>query len=222
MEDALPRFIASSSDPLCTEAPNEGADPLHGAEEPMEICVLKFDGSHAAEDALKEQIDALGDRTPWLYDVGVIARPLIGRVRIGATFPDGNSVTFREGDLAKSGAELGAYTGYYLTQLLGLHESKIGAAARGGSAGKSYGGTVENELFQIDAIKKALPRDSSALVLVADTKLCDAMVETFKSYQPQVVRRDVADELRKRLQAYQDQVVQAFAQAAGESPAAPH
>jgi hypothetical protein len=188
----------------------------------MEICILKFDGSHAAEDALKEQIDAVGDRTPWLYDVGVIARPLIGRVRIGATFPDGNAVTFREGDLAKAGGELGAYTGYYLTQLVATHESRIGAAVKGGSTGKSIGGTVENQLFQIDAIKQALPRDSSALVLVADTKLCDAMVETFKSYEPQVVRRDVTDELRKRLQAYHDQVAQAFAQAVGESPAAPH
>ena len=188
----------------------------------MEICILKLDGSHTAEDALKEQIEALGDRTPWLYDVGVIARPLIGRVRIGASFPDGNSVTFREGDLAKAGGELGAYTGYYLTQLVALHESRLGAAAKGGSAGKSLGGAMENELFQIDAIKKALPRDSSALVLLADTKLCDAMVEAFKSYEPQVVRRDVADELRKRLQAYHDQLVQAFAQTAGESPAAPH
>jgi len=81
---------------------------------------------------------------------------------------------------------------------------------------------MESELFRIDAIKEALPRDSSALVMVADSKLCDAMVETFKSYEPQVLRRDVADELRKQLQAYQDQVAQAFAQAAGESPAAPH
>lgn len=188
----------------------------------MEICILKLDGSHSAEDALKEQLDAKGDRNPWLYDVGTIARPLIGRVRIGATFPDGNSVKFHEGDLTKAVGELGAYTGYYLAQLAALHESRIAAAARGGSTGKSVGGAMENELFRIDAIKEALPRDSSALVLIADTKLCDAMVETFKSYDPQVVRRDVADELRKRLQAYHDQLAQTFAQAAGESPAAPH
>jgi len=84
----------------------------------MEICVLKLDGSHTAEDALKEQLDAKGDRNPWLYDVGVVARPLIGRVRIVATFPDGNSTTFREGDLTKAVGELGAHTGYYLTQLI--------------------------------------------------------------------------------------------------------
>ena len=186
----------------------------------MEICILKFDGSHAAEDDLKEQIDAQGDRNPWLFDVGTIARPLIGRVRIGATFPDGNSTTFHEGDLTKAVGELGAYTGYYLAQLPGIHATRLGAAAKGGSAGKSVGGAVEDELFRIDAIKEALPRDSSALVLIADTKLCDAMVETFKSYGPQVVRRNVADELQKRLQAYQDQVAQAFVQ--GAAAAAPH
>jgi hypothetical protein len=188
----------------------------------MEICILKFDGSHEAEDDLKEQIDAQGDRNPWLFDVGTIARPLVGRVRIGATFPDGNSATFHEGDLTKAAGELGAYTGYYLAQLPGVRATRLGGAARGGSAGKSVGSAVEGELFGIDAIKEALPRDSSALVLIADTKLCDTMVETFKSYEPKVVRRDVAEELRKRLQGYQDEVAQAFVQAAGESPAAPH
>jgi hypothetical protein len=188
----------------------------------MEICVLKFDGSTGAEDALKEQVDAQGDRNPWLYDVGVIARPLIGRVRIGATFPDGDSVKFHEGDLSKAAGELGAHTGYYLTQLIGLRASRIGAAVKGSSAGKSVGKEMENELFHIDAIKEALPRDSSALVLVADAKLCDTMVETFKSYEPQVVRRDVGDELRKQLLAVHDQVAQEFAQAAAESAAAPH
>ena len=188
----------------------------------MEICILKFDGSHAAEDDLKEQIDAQGDRNPWLFDVGTIARPLIGRVRIGATFPDGNSATFHEGDLTKAVGELGAYTGYYLAQLPGVRATRVGGAVRGSSAGKSVGGAMESELFRIDAIKEALPRDSSALVLIADTKLCDTMVETFKSYEPKVVRRDIGDELRKRLQGYQDQVAQAFVQAAGDSPAAPH
>jgi hypothetical protein len=217
----LPRFIASITDHMSAEAANEAADPLR-EEGPMEICILKFDESSAAGDALKDQLDAQGDRNPWLYDVGMIARPLIGRVRIGATFPDGDSVKFREGDLTKAAGELGAHTGYYLTQLIGLHQSRIGAAVRGSSAGKSLGSAMENELFHIDTIKEALPRDSSALVLVADTKLCDAMVETFKSYEPKVVRRDVGDELRRRLQTYHDQVAQAFAQAAGESPAAAH
>jgi uncharacterized membrane protein len=213
----LIHFLASTTGSPCAEAAIESADPLHEAEDPMEICILKFDGSHEAEDDLKEQIEAQGDRNPWLYDVGTIARPLVGRVRIGATFPDGNSATFHEGDLTKAAGELGAYTGYYLAQLPGVHATRVGGAARGGSAGKSVGSTVESELFRIDAIKEALPRDSSALVLIADTKLCDAMVETFKSYDPQVVRRDVGDELRKRLQTYQDQVAQAFVETA-----APH
>ncbi|HUM13112.1 MAG TPA: hypothetical protein VLT82_19345 [Myxococcaceae bacterium] len=110
----------------------------------MEVCILKLDGSHTAEDALKEQVDAQGDRNPWLYDVGMIARPLIGRVRIGATFPDGSSETFREGELTKAVGDLGAHTGYYLTQLIGLHETRIGAAVRGSSAGKSLGSAMES------------------------------------------------------------------------------
>jgi hypothetical protein len=183
----------------------------------MELCILKFDGNYAADDALSAQLNALGDNNPWLYDVGVISRPLIGRVRIGASFPDGNSTTFREGDLAKAGADVGGHTGYYLAQL--MSESKIKGRVKGRSAGKAAGSELENQLFHIDAIKQALPRDSSALVLIADSKLCDTMVDTFKDYEPAVVRRNVGDELRARLQSVADEVVQAFAEA--EGPEAP-
>jgi hypothetical protein len=57
----------------------------------MEICILKFESNHGAEEALREVIDSEGDRTPWLHDVAMVARPLVGRVRIGATYPDGKS-----------------------------------------------------------------------------------------------------------------------------------
>ena len=62
----------------------------------MELRVLKFEGRHGAEDALNEVIDTEGVRNPWLLEVGVVARPLLGRVRIGVTFPDGKSTTFHE------------------------------------------------------------------------------------------------------------------------------
>src|SRR5262249_38959671 len=144
----LLRDIASPSDPGARKRRAKAPIRCTKRRHPMEICILKFDGSHAAEDDLKEQIDAQGDRNPWLYDVGTIARTLIGRVRIGATFPDGNSTTFHEGDLTKAVGELGAYTGYYLAQLPGIHATRLGAAAKGGSAGKSVGGAVEDELFR--------------------------------------------------------------------------
>jgi uncharacterized membrane protein len=165
----------------------------------MEICILKLDGNHQAEEALAAVIDADGDRKPWLHDVAVVARPLIGRVRIGATFPDGKSKTFREGDLAESVADLGAFSGYFVSLLAG----PFGAAFRAthaGMAGEAVGREAENKFLHLDQIKKLLERDSSALILIADTKICDEMVKLFESYNPKVVRREVATELRKRLE----------------------
>jgi hypothetical protein len=42
---------------------------------------VRFNGSHKAEEALEEVIKTKCDRNPWLYDVGAVARPRIGRVR---------------------------------------------------------------------------------------------------------------------------------------------
>jgi hypothetical protein len=166
----------------------------------MEICILEWDGSRSAEDALKEVTDAQGDRNPWVHDIGMIARPLIGRVRIGVTFPDGQSQTLHEGDLASAVESLGAYTGYYVSSLAGPLSSMFATVNAGLDAG-ALGAEAEKRLFRLDELKKVLPRNSSALVLIANPETCDAMVRMFDNYSPRVTRLDAADELRKRLQA---------------------
>ncbi len=187
----------------------------------MEICILKFDGSHRAEEVLAEVIDAQADRNPWLHDVGTIARPLIGRLRIGATFPDGKSKTFREGDLADAVSGLGAYTGYFLSSLAGPLGTMFGTVNAAMTAG-ARGSEAEARLLHLDELKKVLPRDSSALVLIAEPKTCDVAVEMFKTFEPKVIRRDVEDELQKRLEALHERVAQQLMQAAQEEAAAPH
>src|SRR5512135_788091 len=95
----------------CNRPSRAGAATTREKENYMEICILKFDGSRAAEEALDEVIDAQAARNPWLHDVGAIARPLVGRVRVRATFPDGKAQKLYEGDLADAIAELGGLTG---------------------------------------------------------------------------------------------------------------
>ena len=185
----------------------------------MELCILRFDGSHSAEDALKEVVDAQGDRNPWLNDVGMVARPLVGRVRIGATFPDGKSKTFHEGDLADAASALGAYTGYYVSALAGPFGSLFGITNAALTA-SAFGSDAEQRLFHLDELKKELSRDSSALALIASPDTCDKMVELFQSYQPKVIRRDVAEELHQRLEAFHRRLAQQVAQAGAEGAAA--
>jgi len=179
----------------------------------MEICILKFDDTDAAEDALKEIRDAQGDRSPWLHDVGVIARPLLGRVRVELSLPDGKSKTLHEGDLADATAEMGGLSGYYLSALAGPLGPMFGAV-HGAMAAGAGGSELENQLFHLDDLKKALPRESSALVFTGAPEAVDAFVEMFKPYDPKVIRRDLADELRQRLQALHDRIARQMTEAA--------
>jgi hypothetical protein len=182
----------------------------------MEICILKFKSTHGAEDALSEMLEAEGDRNRWLLEVGAVTRPLVGRVRVSATFPDGQSKTFHEGDLADAVADMGAYTGYYVSALAGPFSSIFGTVDAA-MAASSYGQEAEERLFHLDAIKKALPRESSALVLIANKETCDAMVAMFRTYSPEVIRRDVTQELLDRLEGLQQRVAQQFAESGGAS-----
>jgi uncharacterized membrane protein len=187
----------------------------------MEICILKFPEKNGAEDALKEVIDAQGDRNPFLHEVGVVARPLVGRVKVTAAFPDGKSKIFREGDLSDLASDVGGMTGYFLSVLAGPLGPAIGAIKASTLAGAAAG-EAEAKLFHLEELKKALPRESSALVLIADTKTCDQMVELFNEYDPQVIRREVADELKKRLQGLHERVAEKLRQTVEEGAPATH
>jgi len=167
----------------------------------MEICILGFKGSQAADDAYAEVLELEGENNRWLLEVGAIARPRVGRVRVGVTFPDGESATFHEGDLAKATSELGGLTGYYVSALAGPFGA-VFAAGEGEGAGRLMGSDGEQRLFHLDDVKRALPRDSSALVLIANGETCDALVRMFEPSHPvAVIRAEVEPELRTRLEA---------------------
>ena len=167
----------------------------------MQMCILGFKGSQAADDAYAEVLELEGENNRWLLEVGAIARPRVGRVRVGVTFPDGEATTFHEGDLAMAASDLGGLTGYYVSALAGPFGSMF-AAAEAEMAGSLLASEAEQRLFHLDDVKKALPRDSSALVLIANEETCDALVTMFEPSRPMVViRADVEPDLRARLEA---------------------
>lgn len=171
----------------------------------MQICILGFEGSRAADEAYTEVLELEGEDHRWLLEVGTMARPRVGRVRVGVTFPDGETTTLREGDVSKAAANLGGLTGYYVSTLAGPFGS-LSAEAEGASAGRALWSEADKRLFHIGDIEKALPRDSSALVLVAERDACDALVRMFDSYSPKVIRAEVEPELRARLDALEGRV----------------
>jgi hypothetical protein len=182
----------------------------------MEACILKFAANHNAEDALQEATETLGDGDPWLHDIATVSRPLVGRVRIGASFSDGANV-FREGDLARRAGALGVYTGLYVSMLLGPL-SALFVPTEGGVSGAQLGALAEENLLHFAEIKKLLRPDSSLMVLLGSTETCDAMVRTFQSYYDhKVIRRAVPDDLRQTLEALRRMTAQLTGESADET-----
>ncbi len=187
----------------------------------MEIGILVFDGKNAAEDALKEVFDAEADRRPWLHEVGVVVRPVLGRITIRASYPETGRVVLREGDLSQKAGDMAAYTGYLLGALAGPFRQAL-LAFEAGEEAQERVAEKEKKLFRIDEVKEILPRASSALVLMADPRIIDEFVQAFAIYDPiRTVRRDVAEELRRRLQALRDQALAELeeVEAGAEEPA---
>jgi len=180
----------------------------------MEVCILKFGTADGADDALKTVVNAEGDRNPWLYDVGVVRRPLLGRMSIRATFLDEPAAKLKEGDVKAKFADAGSMTGYLVGSLAGPLHAEL-AALEGRGQGAGVGKAVEKVLMRTDEIKKNLPRDSSALVLVAPPEINDRMVQLFVTYSPEVVRKDVAQEMVQNVEAFREKTLQDIAQQAG-------
>ena len=178
----------------------------------MEVCILKFSSADGADDALKEVVNAEGDRNPWLYDVGVVRRPLLGKMSIRATYAD-EAPKLKEGDVKAKFADAGSMTGYLVGSLVGpLHADM--AALEGRSQGAGVGKVVEKQLLRTDEIKRNLPRDSSALVLIAPREVNDRMVQLFSAYSSEVIRKDVAQEMEQRLETFRQKTLQDIAQQA--------
>jgi uncharacterized membrane protein len=195
---------------------SEATTPV-AKEQVMEVCILKFEGTNDADDALEEVSAAEADRKPWLHEVGVVRRPLVGRISIRATFADDQAVEVREGDLASKVADVGGMTGYLMGSLVGpLHADM--AAMSGIMRASSGGKVLEKQLLNTDDIKSILPRGSSALVLIATPEINDTMVTLFAKWSPEVIRRDVAQEVQKRLETFQQKVLKDIAQQRAAAP----
>ena|SRR5450432_445177 len=102
-------------------------------------------------------------------------------------------------------------TGYLVGSLVGpLHADM--AMMEGELRAQRAGKTLEKQLLRTDEVKSALPRGSSALVLIAAPEINDQLVSLFGKWSPEVIRRDVAQEVQKRLETFERKTQQDIAQ----------
>jgi hypothetical protein len=159
----------------------------------MEACILKFKKTDQAEEALNKTVGEKVEQEPWLHEVGVIKRPILGRISIRATYADPSEI--KEGDVAAKLADAGKWTGYLVGSIAGPMHARV-EAMRAKRAVAPVAKRVEKAVLGIDDIKELLPRGSSALVLVASPEICNRMVDLFSSWQPELTRRNLADDMQ--------------------------
>ena len=136
----------------------------------MEMAVVSFDGTHTAEQKLSSLRASRDDA--WLVEVAVLEHHRGGRFSMKATSPD-----YGEEGHVGSGAAIGGLTGMFLGTIAGplgiLFWGSMGALTGG-----AVGDTGRTGAFDalVDQVKAALPRGSSALILVAGPDTAEELV----------------------------------------------
>jgi uncharacterized membrane protein len=154
----------------------------------LEMTAVTFDGTHAAEQELSALRTARND--PWLIEVAVLEHHASGRYSVKATSAD-----YGEEDHVRAGMAIGAGTGLLLAMIGGplgiLLWTAVGAVAGGafGSAGRP--GAFDPVVEQV---KDALPRSTSALILVAERPTAEELISAVGAKSRKVLRQPLTDE----------------------------
>ena len=158
----------------------------------MEMAVITFDGTHNAEQALSVLRGSQDDA--WLTEVAVLEHHRGGRYSMKATTPD-----YGEKGHVGAGATVGGLTGLALGAIagpLGLVFWGTMGAVTGGAAGDT--GSTGTFDALVEQVKDALPRNSSALILVAEPSAAEEFIAAAGADR-QVSRQQLTDEQVERL-----------------------
>ena len=160
---------------------------------PMEMAVVTFDGTNEAEHALSSLRASRDDA--WLEDVAVLEHHRGGRFSMKATTPD-----YGEKGHVGAGASIGGLTGLAMGAIAGplgiVFWSTMGAVTGG-----ALGDTGSKGPFDplVDQVKDALPRNSSALILVAEPSTAEEFISA-AGEDRQVTRQQLTDEQVENLE----------------------
>ena len=166
--------------------------PLDNVRVDLDVAVARFDGRNAASDAYYAASGRAGPNARWPREVGFVEHHHNDHLVMRGTFA-GHYVDFEEGHrVSGSGAVSGFAGGMVLGSLLGPAGMAAGMIA-GATIGSQVGDPNETEPEPqdlADRIRDAVPRDGSAIVLIAPASDVDEMLAAIG---------DGADVLRRSL-----------------------
>ena len=169
----------------------------------LDVAVAQFDGEGTAVRRYAAAREGPGTDPPWTHKVGFVEHHRNGRLLLRGTFA-GHYLDVDESDrVSQKGAGEGAVAGGLVGALLGPPGLAVGltvGAIVGSRAGKASDVEAEPEALA-GQLRAAVPRSSSAIVLIADPPDVDEMIAALDAGAQRVTRETLTADQQTALEA---------------------
>jgi uncharacterized membrane protein len=169
----------------------------------LEFALAQFHGEGTAVQSYTAAKDRPGPDEAWTRKVGFVERHHNGRLLLRGTFA-GHYLDVDEGDRAsQTGAGAGAVAGGLVGAFLGPAGAALGLMI-GGGVGAHVGTATDTEAEPeelAEQLRAAVPRSSSAIVLIAGTADVDEMVAALGDGVVELTRHKLTAEQQAALEA---------------------
>jgi uncharacterized membrane protein len=161
----------------------------------LDLAVLSFRTLEGAEQAFANVRHDAGDAS-WLHEVAFVEHRRSGRLVVRGTLAGHYLDAEEDGDVIGPSTAAGALTGALAGGVFGppgFAAGLVSGAAAGGMETASEAEPLQGELFT--EIRNSVPEGESALVLLAERRHVDAMIDAFRDTGARVaIRRTLSDD----------------------------
>jgi uncharacterized membrane protein len=169
----------------------------------LDFAVARFDGDTTAVKRYSTARDHAAKDAAWVREVGFVEHRHSGRMALRGTFA-GHYVDVDESDhLSQKGAGEGAVTGGVIGVLGGPPGIALGlllGGIIGGEAGRPDETETEPDAL-VERLREAVPRSSSAVVLIAAAADVDEMIAALGGSAQSVARQTLTADQEAELEA---------------------
>jgi uncharacterized membrane protein len=167
-----------------------------------ELALLRFPTLEGAEQAFAD-VRARAGHAAWMDEVAFVEHHRSGRLIVRGTVAGRYVDSEEDGDVIGRDTGAGALTGALAGAIFGppgLAVGLVGGAAAGGMVQARDAERLDGELFK--EVRDAVPEGSSALVLLAERRHVDAMIDALRETTARVaIRRTLSDDAMAALEA---------------------
>ena len=160
-----------------------------------EFALVTFDGINGAAEAFAAARDRSGEAAPWTSEVGFVEHHENGNLVMRGTFAghyvDADEAIHVSGRGTEEGVTIGAVIGTLVAGPLGLAVGTVLGGTIGSQVGEPSETDAEPEPLA-ERLRDAVPRSSSAIVVIADAGDVDQMIAALGATGDQVARRSLS------------------------------